>query len=69
MAKALMCDRCGKLYKKYNTGTTSGPNGIRFFQRDMDDTIVYAGCSLMDLCEDCLKSAKNWFNEIKHINK
>lgn len=60
------CDRCGKRYDKYNKEYSSNErnmNGIASVCVSTNGN-NYMDCEIYDLCPNCLKSFKNWWNEI-----
>lgn len=60
MSEAKKCDRCGKLYEKYDTYED---NGIIFTCGDNEEG---GTGDKIDLCPDCMKELKNW---IENPNK
>lgn len=56
MSQALKCDRCGKLYECYD--------GVEFLQGgNKYRSLFFLGkgqYKSFDLCEDCMKDAKEW---------
>lgn len=63
MSVCKKCDRCGTMYENYNypnSGTTDY-NGLIFTSFD-DTSNRYASRGSNDLCPDCMKQFKKWFN-------
>lgn len=55
MALAKKCDRCGKLYEHYPTGSKQQYNAIRRLCKTENGGITSEGLSI-DLCPECMKS-------------
>lgn len=59
MAKVKMCDRCGTLYKEYNTLLSSNqPNGIMFINVDTEQRSLTHDS--IDLCPRCMEEVKKF---------
>ena len=55
MSNAKKCDRCGAYYARHKRADGEMcTDGFRFSENDMQNQI--------DLCPDCMKELKNWFN-------
>lgn len=65
MASAKKCDRCGKLYERYNEKRDrDNINGI--LTLNMDANQQYYSHKVIDFCPDCKDSFQKWllFDEI-----
>lgn len=62
MAFMRKCDRCAKAYDSYNTACDRmQPNSVMF--ANLGDDKKYWQNVLVDLCPECMKELKNWWNE------
>lgn len=64
MALAKKCDKCGKMYEKYNEDYNSAEKNINGFATicvspNGNNYIVQ---EVYDLCEECRDSLKEWFH-------
>ncbi len=69
MSVAKKCDRCGELYEVYNSGYNSDKknwNGVAEIcvSKQGGNYIV---SDIHDLCGNCLRSYKRWWDEHKRI--
>lgn len=55
MALAKKCDRCGKLYEHYPTGSKPQYNAIRRLYKTENGGITSVGVSI-DLCPKCMEA-------------
>ena len=55
MALAKKCDRCGKLYEHYPTGSKPQYNAIRRLYKTENGGITSVGESI-DLCPECMEA-------------
>lgn len=61
MASAKKCDRCGKLYEKYNErNDEDNINGI--LTLNIDSKQQYFTHKLIDFCPDCKDSFQKWLS-------
>lgn len=69
MAECKKCDRCGKMYEYYNRNYSKHKrdmNGIAGVCVNKNGTAYMTTDDMvMDLCEECLASFKNWWDENK----
>ena len=55
MALAKKCDRCGKLYEHYPTGSKPQCNAIKRLRKAENGVITFEEISI-DLCPECMES-------------
>lgn len=71
MAECKKCDRCGKMYEYYNRNYSKHKrdmNGIAGVCVNKNGTAYMTTDDMvMDLCEECLTSFKNWWDENKIV--
>lgn len=61
MASAKKCDRCGKLYERYNERRDHDKiNGI--LTLNIDDKQQYYSHKAIDFCPDCKDSFQKWLS-------
>lgn len=61
MARATKCDRCGKFFEHYFGDT----NGVARLTYSVNKDRYYIQGDEYDLCPDCVKSWRDWFESGK----
>lgn len=63
---AKKCDKCGKLYERYNEKKDSKkPNGFLFL--NLDESGRYYAHHGNDLCQKCMDELLAWWNDEKEV--
>lgn len=67
MARAMKCDRCGKLHEHYDGSRqfkdTEKANGLQLIDKDLDKK--YWSRKSYDLCPDCMEELEKFLNQHK----
>lgn len=67
MARAMKCDRCGKLHEHYDGSkefkNTEKANGLILVDKDLDKK--YWSRKSYDLCPDCMRELEIFLNQHK----
>lgn len=67
MARAMKCDRCGRLHEHYDGSKefkdTERANGVLLLDKDLDKK--YWSRKSYDLCPDCMRELEIFLNQHK----